>query len=69
LRINKNLDLGLGRYSFICRGTSFRRQQSDLFGLRVKLPHVTANHSKVEANPLSALPKNTTSELASLSSH
>jgi len=25
-------------YSFICQGTSTRRQRSDLFGLRVKLP-------------------------------
>jgi len=25
------------RYSFICQSTSIRRQQSDLFGLRVKL--------------------------------
>jgi len=24
--------------SFICQGTSIRRQRSDLFGLRVKLP-------------------------------
>jgi len=28
------------RYSFICQGTSTRRQQSDIFGLRVKLPPV-----------------------------
>jgi len=26
------------RYSFICQSTSTRRQRSDLFGLRVKLP-------------------------------
>jgi len=26
------------RYSFICPGTSTRRQRSDLFDLRVKLP-------------------------------
>jgi len=26
------------RYSFICQGTSTRRQRSDLFGLQVKLP-------------------------------
>jgi len=26
------------RYSFICQGTSTRRQRSDLCGLRVKLP-------------------------------
>jgi len=30
--------VGLGRYSFIFQGTSTRRQRSDLFGLRVKLP-------------------------------
>jgi len=29
------------RYSFISQGTSNRRQRSDLFGLRVKLPSVT----------------------------
>jgi len=29
---------GRYRYSFICQGTSTRRQRSDLFGLRVKLP-------------------------------
>jgi len=28
------------RYSFICQGTSTRRQQSDRFGLRIKLPPV-----------------------------
>jgi len=28
------------RYSFICQGTSTRRQRSDLFGLRVKQPPV-----------------------------
>jgi len=57
------------RYSFICQGTSTRRQRKDLFGLRVKLPPVTtmSNHSKVEAIPLSALLKDTTSELAGLS--
>jgi len=30
----------LGICSFICQGASTRRQQSDLFGLRVKLPPV-----------------------------
>jgi len=29
------------RYSFICQGTSTRRQRSDVFGLRVKLSPVT----------------------------
>jgi len=55
------------RSSFICQGTSTRRQRSDLCGLRVKLHQ--SNHSKVEAIPLSALPKDTTSELAGLSPH
>jgi len=31
------------RYSFICQGTSTRRQRSGLFGLRVKLPPVTTS--------------------------
>jgi len=31
------------RYSFICPNTSTRRQQSDLFGHRVKLPPVTTS--------------------------
>jgi len=31
-------DLGRFRHSLICQGTSTRRQRSDLFGLRVKLP-------------------------------
>jgi len=32
------------RYSFICQGTSTRRQRrDDLFGLRVKLPPVTSS--------------------------
>jgi len=31
------------RYSFICLGTSTRKQQRDLFSLRVKLPPVTTN--------------------------
>jgi len=59
--------------SFICQGTSTRRQHRDVFSLRVKLPPVScytlSNHSKVEAIPLSALLKNTASELAGLSSH
>jgi len=28
------------RYSFICQGTSTRKQQRNLFGLRVKLPPI-----------------------------
>jgi len=31
------------RYSFICSGTSIKRQRIDLFGLRVKLPPVTTS--------------------------
>jgi len=31
------------RYSFICQGTSTRRQRSDIFSLRVKLPPVTTS--------------------------
>jgi len=56
-------------YLFICQVTSTRRQRSDLFGLRIKLSTVTTSltHSKVEAIPLIALPKDTTSELAGLS--
>jgi len=60
-----NLSLLRFRYSFICQGTSTSRQRRNLFGLWVKLPSVTTsrNHWKVEAIPLSALPKDTTSEL------
>jgi len=31
------------RYSFICQGTSTRRQRRELFGLRVKLSRVTTS--------------------------
>jgi len=31
------------RYSLICQESSIRRQQSDLFGLRVKLPPITTS--------------------------
>jgi len=31
------------RSSFICQGTSTRKQRSDLCGLRVKLPPVTTS--------------------------
>jgi len=58
------------RYSFICQGTSTSRQRRDLFGHRVKLPcYYQSNHAKVEEIPLSALVKDTTSELAGLSPH
>jgi len=45
-----NLALKFG-YSFICQGTSTRRQRRNLFGLRVKLPP-QSNHSKVDPIPL-----------------
>jgi len=65
-----NMPSGTGRYSFICQGTLTRRQRNDLFGLQVKLPPVTTSlTTQVEAIPLSALPKNTTSELSGLSPH
>jgi len=56
------------RYSFICQGTSTRRQRRNLSGLLVKLPPVTTSLTtqKVEAIPLSALLKDTTNELAGL---
>jgi len=49
------------RYSFICQGTSTRRQS------QAATCYYQSNHSKVEAIPLSALPKDITSELAGLS--
>jgi len=48
-------------YSFICQGTSTRRQRSDFFRSSDQ-----SDRSKIEAIPLSALPKDTTSELAGL---
>jgi len=33
----------LGTRSFICQGTSIRRQRRDLFGLRVKLSPITSS--------------------------
>jgi len=44
------------------------RQRKNLFGLRVKLAtcYYQSNHSKVQAIPLSALPKDTTRKLAGL---
>jgi len=49
----------------------WRTHRRDLFGFQVKLPPVTnlLYHAKVAAIPLSALPKNTTSELAVLFPH
>jgi len=40
-------------FSFICQGTSTKRQRSDLFGLRVKLPPVTTSQTSDVARPLS----------------
>jgi len=60
------------RYSFIYQGTSIRRQRRELFGCGMKLSHVTTSLStqiKVEAIPLSALPKDTISELDGLPLH
>jgi len=37
------MNVGRFRYSFICQGTSTRRQRSDLIGLQVKLPPVTTS--------------------------
>jgi len=47
------------RYSFICQGTSTRRQRSDLFGVpsRGATCYYQSNHSKLEAISLSALLK------------
>jgi len=66
------------RYSFICQGTSAKRQRRtfSIFesSCHLLLQYLT-NHPKVEAIPLRALPKGTcrpvftTSELAGLSSH
>jgi len=56
--------------SFIFQVSSIRRQRRDLCCLRVKLPpDTTSQPLKVEAIFLSALPKDTTSELAGLFSH
>jgi len=51
-----------------CQGTSTRRQQSNLFSFKSQAAacYYQSNHSNVEAILLSTLPKNTTSELASL---
>jgi len=55
------------KYSLICQGKSTRRQRSNLFGCGMKLSLVTTSlrtQIKVEAIRLSALPKDTTKELA-----
>jgi len=55
--------------SFICEWSRPGDSEMTFAVFRVKLPPVTTSlYSKVEAIPLSALPKDTTSELA-LSSH
>jgi len=60
---------GLGICSFICLSTLAKRQRSDLFGRRAATCYYQFNYSKVEAISLSAFPKDTTSELAGLSSY
>jgi len=60
------------RNSFVCQGISTRKQRSDLSfqsSSQAATWYYQSNHSKVEAIPLSALPKNTTRELAGLSPH
>jgi len=54
-----------------CQVALAKRQRSDLCGLPSPASscYYQCNHSKVEAVPLSALPKDTTSELVGLSSH
>jgi len=59
--------LALGFCSFICQVTSTTRQRRKLFAVFETSYHLLLsvyNHSKVEAIPLSDLPKDTTSELA-----
>jgi len=41
--VNSNFLLIRFRYSFICQGTSTRRQRRDLCSLRDKLPPVTTS--------------------------
>jgi len=58
-----------GTHLFVKVKTSSRRQRRDFFGCEIKLSLVTTSLStqiKVEAIPLNALPKDTTSELAGL---
>jgi len=60
----------LDTFSFICQGTSTRKQRSD-FSVFEKAAtcYYQSNQLKVEAIPLSALPKDTTSELDGVSLH
>jgi len=58
------------RYSFICQGTSTRRAKWPFrSSIQTATCYYQSNHSKVEAIPFSALPKDTTGKLAGLSSH
>jgi len=54
--------------SFICQGTSTRRHRRDFYDLpsQAATCFYLSNYSKVEAIPVSALPKDTTSELAGM---
>jgi len=65
----KIFKIGL-RYSCICQGTSTKRQRRAFLVVKSNY-HLfyQSIHSYVEAIPLSALPKDTTNELAGLPSH
>jgi len=57
----KSVNTEICSRSFICQGTSHRRQRSDLFSLRINLSQChlfcyQSNDSKVEISLLSALP-------------
>jgi len=54
------------RYSFICEGTSTWRQRRVVFESSC---YYQSNQLKIEAIPLTALPKDTTTELVDLSLH
>jgi len=61
---NPNLMHVVAVCSFMCQVTSARRQRSDFYVPRVKHHlYYQSNHSKVVVIPLSALPKDTTSEI------
>jgi len=67
---SESLDSGLGTHLFV-KVPRPGDSEVTFFGLQVKLPPVTTSskYSKVGAITLSALPKDTTSELAGLSPH
>jgi len=71
MKVAYPLEFTLGTCSFICQGTSTRRQQNELFGLKRQAAsgYFQSCYSKVEAISWSALPKDTPSKLAGLSSH